>query len=86
MSRAFAWFTCSKLWPFTSKIWSPLFKPTSSAFDLLSTFEINIPKPLSNPPKMLKFRTSSLFGLANVTFRVLAFAAHAIFSNLKHSS
>lgn len=34
---------------------------------------------------MLKWRISSLLGLANVTFRVLAFAAQAIFNNLKIS-
>lgn len=34
---------------------------------------------------MLKWRISSLLGLANVTFRVLAFAAQAIFNNLQIS-
>ena len=94
ISSALAWLTCSKLCPltwkrlirhvfknpdtYTSIIWSPLFNPTSSAFVFLSTFEIKIPKFLSNPPKIWKFKGSSRLDLAKTTFRSLAFAAQAM--------
>lgn len=164
ISSAFAWFIWAKLCPFTSKIWSPRFRPTSSALLPFSTLyiprifsvillqikkliisyhnrcnlvtnvnllfnkilqvrytvliyntvkqatnfwavsemenkkkpsvlklmfqikirmikfitlEINMPKPLSYPPKMEKWRISSLLGLVRVTVLALAFVAQA---------
>lgn len=79
ISKARACDTCSKLWPFTSMIWSPRFKPTSSAFDFLSTTDMKIPKLRSNPPRIWKFSGSSRFGRAKTTFRIRAFAAQAMF-------
>ena len=77
ISKARTWLTCSKLWPFTSRIWSPRFKPTSSAFEHFSTLATKIPNPRSNPPRMLKWSISSRLGRVSVTVLDLAFAALA---------
>jgi hypothetical protein len=43
---------------------------------------MNIPNPLSYPPRIEKWRTSSLEGLARVIHLGLALAAQAMFNNL----
>lgn len=62
--------------------WSPLFNPTSSALDPLSTFDMKVAKPVSYPPSIEKCKTSSLVDRANVMTLLRAFVEQAMFRSL----